>query len=219
MLTINELCFSYNNSLPYLIDNLNLHIDKGSYVSIIGKNGSAKSTLIKLILGFLKPKCGKILINTDKIGYVPQRMEGYNPQFPITVEEMLECHRKVLKLKNKNLIDSNLEKINMIQYKSSLIGNLSGGQMQKVFIARAIMGNPELLILDEPSTGIDVKSQKEIYTIIKQLNKNLGVTVISVEHNLEAALSNSTHIFKMDDGKGALYTTSEFSKYFNINLL
>lgn len=81
------------------------------------------------------------------------------------------------------------------------------------------MGNPELLILDEPSTGIDVKSQKEIYTIIKQLNKNLGVTVISVEHNLEAALSNSTHIFKMDDGKGALYTTSEFSKYFNINLL
>lgn len=219
MLAIENLCFSYTNSFPYLINNLNLHIDRGSYVSIIGENGSAKSTLLKLILGFLKPKSGTISLNTNKIGYVPQRLEGYNPQFPISVEEMLKCHQKVLKLKDKNLINVSLEKVNMLQYKDSLIGNLSGGQLQKVFIARAVMGNPELLVLDEPSTGIDIKSQKEIYRLIKKLNEDLEMTVISVEHNLEAALNNSTHIFRINEGKGTLYTALQFSNYFNINLL
>lgn len=211
MLKINNLNFSYNNTPPYLINDLNLHVEDGSYVSILGENGSAKSTLLKLILGFLKPKEGTIKVQTDKIGYVPQRMEGYNPQFPITVTEMLRCHQKTLKIKDKALINNSLEKVNMLKYKNSLIGNLSGGQVQKIFIARAVMGNPKLLILDEPSTGIDIPSQEEIYKFIKDLNKNSGVTVISVEHNLNAALENSTHIFKIDKGKGTLYTTSEYT--------
>jgi zinc transport system ATP-binding protein len=102
MILVKNLCFSYNPSSPYILNNINLHIESGSYVSILGENGSAKSTFVKLILGFLKPSSGSIDINTNEIGYVPQRMESYNSQFPITVYEMLSCHLKALKLKNKD---------------------------------------------------------------------------------------------------------------------
>ncbi len=85
----------------------------------------------------------------------------------------------------------------MTKYRHSLIGNLSGGQRQKIFIARALMGEPELLILDEPSTGIDVNSQNEIYKIISHLNNCHNITVLSVEHNISAALSNSSHLLKL----------------------
>ena len=211
MIEINNLCFSYTSSPPYLLDNINLYIENASYVSILGENGSAKSTFVKLILGLLKPNSGKIQLNTDKISYVPQRMESYNSQFPITVYEMLNCHLRALKLKDKNLIIESLKKVNMLKYKDSLIGKLSGGQQQKVFIARAIMTTPKLLILDEPSTGVDIPSQNDIYAVLKQLNESFGVTILSVEHNLNAALENSTHIYRLDSGKGSLYTVQEYS--------
>jgi zinc transport system ATP-binding protein len=210
MIQIKNLSFSYSTSQSYLLDDINLHIGAGSYVSILGENGSAKSTLIKLILKLLKPNSGSISVDTDIIGYVPQRMESFNSQFPITVYEMLQCHLKTLKLKDKSLIVDSLNKVNMLTHKNSLIGNLSGGQQQKIFIARAIMSTPKLLILDEPSTGIDIPSQEEIYSILKDLNRTSGVTILSVEHNLNAALDNSTHIYKLERGKGTLYSASEY---------
>lgn len=212
MINIKDLTFSYTNAQPYLLDNINLHIEAGSYVSILGENGSAKSTLIKLILKLLKPQSGSIALNTDIVGYVPQRMENYNSQFPITVYEMLQCHLKTLKLKDKSLIAESLEKVNMLQYKNSLIGNLSGGQQQKIFIARAIMSTPDLIVLDEPSTGVDIPSQEDIYNLLKELNRKHHVTIVSVEHNLNAALENSTHIYKLERGKGTLFTVEEWRK-------
>lgn len=216
MLTIENLHFSYTGKPPYLIDSVNLHIKYGSYVSIIGENGSAKTTLIKLILGILPPLKGHIHLSTKKIGYVPQLMENFNSQFPITVLELLKCHMKVLKIKDKKLIDVYLNYVGMNDFKNSLIGNLSGGQRQKIFIARAMMGPPELLILDEPSTGIDMISQKELYTIIKHLNTNLSITVIAIEHNLEAALKNSTHICVMRDNSASIYTLEEYKELLNL---
>jgi zinc transport system ATP-binding protein len=210
MIEIKNLCFSYNNSQNFLINNLSLTIDKESYVSIIGANGSCKSTLIKLILNLLTPQKGDIHLNSKKIGYVPQMFESFNSSFPVTVSEILNAHRNVLKIKDKESINEALRKVGMLEYKNSLIGNLSGGQKQKVFIARAILANEDILILDEPSTGVDSKSMKEIYGLIASLNKKNGVTVISVEHNLEAALQNSTHILTMDNGAGTLYTTEEY---------
>ncbi|TDT57265.1 metal ABC transporter ATP-binding protein [Fonticella tunisiensis] len=211
MLEIENLYFSYNRSSTYLLNDINLKVPKGSYVSIVGDNGCGKSTLVKLILGEKKPLKGTIKLYTNRIGYIPQRVEGFNPQFPITVSEMLNVHRKALGMKGLRLNDSILEKVGMKEYKNSLIGNLSGGQLQKVFIARALMGQPELLVLDEPSTAVDVQSQREIYSIIKGLNKDFGVTVISVEHNLNAALLNSTHIFKIENGKGILFSVDEYT--------
>ncbi|WP_346940137.1 metal ABC transporter ATP-binding protein [uncultured Clostridium sp.] len=210
MIEIKDLCFSYNNSKPYIINNLSLNIDKKSYVSIIGANGSCKSTLIKLILNLLTPQKGTINLTSKKIGYVPQIVESFNSSFPITVWEMLNAHRNVLKIKDKESITEALKKVGMFEYKNSLIGNLSGGQKQKIFIARAILANEDILILDEPSTGVDSKSMKEIYGLIASLNKKNGVTVISVEHNLETALQNSSHILTMDNGFGTLYTSEEY---------
>ncbi|MGH4052448.1 MAG: metal ABC transporter ATP-binding protein [Clostridium sp.] len=210
MIDIKNLCFTYTNSKAYILDNVNLKIKKGSYVSILGENGSAKSTLVKLILNLLKPNSGEIVILTSRIAYVAQKVENFNAQFPITVYEMLNCHRRVLKLKDKNLIIKSLQAVGMEAYCHTLIGNLSGGQQQKIFIARSLIGDPELLILDEPSTGIDVQSMEDIYGIIKGLNVNLGITVISVEHNIKAALENSTDIFEMTNGNGILYTINDY---------
>ena len=212
MIKINNLCFSYNNSKPYIIDNLSLNIDKNSYVSVIGANGSCKSTLIKLILKLLAPQSGTIQVNTSKIGYVPQIVENFNSSFPITVYEILNMHRKTMKFSNRNTIEKVLEKVNMLPYKNTLIGNLSGGQKQKVFIARALLADIDLLILDEPSTGVDSKSMEEIYSIIQNLNKNNNVTVISIEHNLDIAIKNSTHILSMNNGTGIISTTKDYMR-------
>ncbi|MCB2305018.1 metal ABC transporter ATP-binding protein [Clostridium estertheticum] len=210
MINIKNLCFTYTNSKQYILDNVNVKIEKGSYVSILGENGSAKSTLLKLILNLLKPNSGQIIIGTSRIAYVAQKVENFNAQFPITVYEMLNCHRKVLKLKDKSLISKSLKAVGMEDHTHTLIGNLSGGQQQKIFIARSLIGNPELLILDEPSTGIDMQSMEDIYGIIKGLNVNLGITVVSVEHNLKAALDNSTDIFEMSNRSGILYTINDY---------
>ena len=212
MIKINNLCFSYNNSKPYIIDNLSLNIDENSYVSVIGANGSCKSTLIKLILKLLAPQSGTIQVNTTKIGYVPQIVENFNSSFPITVYEILNMHRKTMKFSNRNTIEKVLEKVNMLPYKNTLIGNLSGGQKQKVFIARALLADIDLLILDEPSTGVDSKSMEEIYSIIQDLNKNNNVTVISIEHNLDIAIKNSTHILSMNNGTGIISTTKDYMR-------
>ncbi|EJO5346540.1 metal ABC transporter ATP-binding protein [Clostridium botulinum] len=210
MIEINNLCFSYTNKKPYILKNIDLNIKKGEYVSILGSNGSGKSTLLKLILGFLSPTSGNINLKDSRIGYVPQKYENFNSDFPITVEEVLKCHKKVLKIKNSTSIDRALNLVKMTSYKHCLIGNLSGGQRQKIFIARALMGDPEFLILDEPSTGIDVNSQREIYKIINHLNNCHNLTVLSVEHNISAALSNSTHIFEIKEGIGKLYTKEQY---------
>ena len=101
----------------------------------------------------------------------------------------------------------------MCEFSNNLIGNLSGGQQQRIFIARALLGNPDLIILDEPSTGVDEKSQSEIYPLLQNLNADLGKTIISVEHNTKTALKYSTHILKIENGTLKLFTKEDFIKY------
>ncbi|WP_125152832.1 metal ABC transporter ATP-binding protein [Clostridium rectalis] len=215
MLNINDLCFSYTGNPPYILNNINIFIKKNTYVSILGKNGSCKSTLIKLIAGLLKPCKGNIKINTTNVGYVPQRGENFNSDFPITVYEILKYHMEALKLTDSLLIDKYLEYVGMLKFKNKLIGNLSGGQQQKVFIAKALIGNPELLLLDEPSTGIDIKSQSEIYSLIKKLHIEKNITVISIEHNIKAALNNSSHIIYLENACSNMYTIDEYKNLIN----
>lgn len=211
MIKINNLCFSYEKNSPMLINNLTLTIKQGMYLSILGENGSSKTTLIKLILGLLSPVSGNITIDTKKISYVPQRVEGFNSQFPISVYEVLKTHATILKLDNSE-IDRVLEIVNMTEYRNRLIGNLSGGQRQRIFIARALMGNPDLIILDEPSTGVDYKTQLDIYSLLMKLNRNEHTTIISIEHNLDVALKYSTDILHFNKGTITLQSCSEFKK-------
>ena len=212
MITIKNLSFSYTKGNDLLKD-INLHIPKGIYLSILGENGSCKSTLVKLILGILKPDCGLITLASNKISYVTQRLDNFNAEFPITVKEVLSCHAKTVGIKNSKSVLESLHKVNMCEFSNNLIGNLSGGQQQRIFIARALLGNPDLIILDEPSTGVDEKSQSEIYPLLQSLNQNLGKTIISVEHNTKIALKYSTHILKIENGTLKLFTKEDFIKY------
>ena len=212
MIQINNLYFSYTKSAPFTLNNIDLTINDGEYISILGENGCGKSTLIKLILNILSPTKGTITNSSNKIGYVPQKSDEFNSKFPITVYEMLNCYRKILKIKDKTIINKSLEMVNMLAFKNALIGTLSGGQFQKILITRALIGNPTLLILDEPSTGVDVTSQADIYGFIKSLNRDNGITVISIEHNLNAAITNSTLIYHLKSGNGHLCTPTAYAK-------
>ena len=215
MITIKNMSFSYVKGNDLLKD-INLNIPNGVYLSVLGENGSCKSTLIKLILGLLKPDCGSIEINTKKISYVPQRLDNFNAEFPITVKEVLSSHAKAIKLKDSKAVSNVLEKVNMDNFKNNLIGNLSGGQQQRVFIARALIGNPDLIILDEPSTGVDVKNQQEIYSLLSKINKEQGTTIISIEHNMDIALKYSTHILTINNGKLTLQSNKDFRENYTL---
>jgi len=212
MIRLENISFSYTGA-SYVLKEINLRIAGGEYLLILGGNGSGKTTLIKLLLGLIKPSGGTVEVSARRIGYVAQNQD-FNPQFPITVFEMLGCYRRLLKIKNKNAADEALGKVGMGGSAKQLVGSLSGGQYQKILIARALMGSPDLLVMDEPSAGVDVKSQAEIYTLIKALNRDEGITVVSVEHNLEAAFKNSTLIYHLSGGHGHLCTPQQYREEF-----
>ncbi len=214
MIKAEKLFFSYTGSPPYVLGCIDLEIHDGEYVSVVGENGSGKTTLMRLILKFMKPTGGSIVSRARRIGYLPQRSDFSNSNFPITVYEALNSYRRLLKIKNKDVIAENLEQVGMSGFAGALMGTLSGGQSQKILIARALMGNPDLLILDEPSTGVDVGSQKEIYGFLKRINKEKGITIVSVEHNLDAAISNSTLIYHLTGGRGHLCTPRQYADEF-----
>ena len=216
LIKIDNLSFAYSKNTPPLLKDVNLDIPKGVYLSIVGENGSCKTTLIKLILGLLPPISGSITVDTDNIAYVPQRLDGFNSQFPISIYEILKIHAKSLKLDPKSSSIDVLEKVNMLKFKENLIGNLSGGQQQRVFIARALIGNPDLIILDEPSTGVDVKNQQEIYSLLSKINKEQGTTIISIEHNMDIALKYSTHILTINNGKLTLQSNKDFRENYTL---
>lgn len=214
MITADNLTFSYTSAPPYVLDGISFIIHDGEYVSILGENGCGKSTLIRLILKFIKPTSGNLISTAKRTGYVPQKNDFTNTNFPITVYEALNSYRKLLKIKDISVIDNNLALVGMSDYKGSLMGNLSGGQSQKIMIARALIGNPDLLILDEPSVGLDVKSQNEIYGFLKKINKENGITIVSVEHNLDAAITNSTLIYHLACGQGHMCTPKHYADEF-----
>ncbi len=214
MIKAENLYFSYTGSTPYVLDGINLKIRDGEYVSVVGENGCGKTTLMRLILKFIKPTKGSIQSRAKRIGYVPQKNDFSNAGFPITVYEAMNSYRRLLKLKDKGMIEEKLAQVGMSSFMGALMGTLSGGQSQKILIARALMGNPDLLVLDEPSSGVDINSQKEIYGFLSKMNKENGITVVSVEHNLDAAMSNSTLIYHLTGGQGQLCTPWQYADEF-----
>lgn len=210
MIQAENLYFSYTGTKPYVLEGLNLNIRDGEYVSVVGENGCGKSTLIRLVLKFLKPTRGSIVTTAARIGYVPQRSDSAGSGFPITVREMLNSYRHLLHLRDKSVLERSLELVGLTDAEGALMDTLSGGQNQKVHIARALMGRPELLILDEPSTGVDPESQREIYGLLKRLNTDQGITIVSVEHNLDAAIANSTQIYHLAGGHGHICTPQKY---------
>ena len=215
MITARDLYFSYTGTAPYVLQGINLEINSGEYISIAGDNGSGKTTLMRLALKLLKPVGGSIETSSKKTGYVPQKSSCADTGFPITVFEMLNSYRRLVKVKDCAQISRALKLVGMEGFEISLTKTLSGGQHQKTLIARALIGSPDLLVLDEPSTGIDSASRKEIYAILKALNKEQGITIVSVEHNLKAAVANSTRIYHLAGGRGHICAPEQYAdEYF-----
>ncbi len=216
MIRVEHLSFSYTGFPPYVLNGIDLEIRHGEYVSVVGENGSGKSTLMRLILKLIKPTQGSVSVSAQRIGYLPQKSDFVNSGFPITVYEMLNSYRKLMKVKDKNAVAGSLAAVGIADCAGALIGTLSGGQSQKALMARALIGNPDLLILDEPSAGVDRESQREIYGLIKKLNEERGLTILSVEHNLAAAVSNSTLIYHLAGGRGHICTPRQYAaEYLN----
>jgi zinc transport system ATP-binding protein len=200
----------YRYEKENVLEDINLTIRRGDFLGIVGPNGSGKSTMIKLILGLLKPQQGKILLfhekiqrfkDWQKIGYVSQKANSFNTGFPATVFEVVASgltkklgffHR--LKRADRERVKRAIELVGMKPFAGRNIGELSGGQQQRVFIARALVAEPELLILDEPTVGVDAKNVAAFYELLAELNKSAGITLLLVTHDIGAISDKVTHI-------------------------
>lgn len=203
LINISNLFYKYHKT--DVLENINLSIKDDDFLAIIGPNGGGKSTLLKLILGLLTPQSGTIInnIKTNQVGYVPQNT-NLNIDFPITALEIVlmghtSSKKRLFGYSKEDIacaMDS-LKKVSMADFANSKIGDLSGGQRQRVFIARALCSSPKIMLLDEPTASIDVKGQREIYELLKELNKSICIVVVS--HDISVLLNyakNVAHINK-----------------------
>ena len=215
MISISHLYFSYTGGAPYLLRDLSFNIEEGSYASIIGMNGAGKTTLMRLVLGFLSPSSGWIRVATKEIGYVPQTDQTSMAGFPITVEELLFSFASAKGMPGSDrdeAVEDVLEAVGMTGMKRSLFPSLSGGERQRVLLARALLGENRLLILDEPSTGMDLRSQRELYALLKGLNRQRGITIVAVEHNLAEAVASSTELIHLRDGRAHICSPAAYQE-------
>jgi zinc transport system ATP-binding protein len=193
---IKNLYFKYDTS--YTLEDINLDINNKDFLAIIGPNGGGKSTLLKLILNILKPTSGSIEVDHSILGYVPQNTT-FNKEFPIKVLDvvlmgLLNNRKKLFGYTDSEIALANwaLEKVNMQEFKDKKVGNLSGGQRQRVFIARALCSKPKVLLLDEPTSSIDVDGQQKIYNLLKELNKEMTIVVVS--HDISVIISYASRV-------------------------
>ena len=214
VLDIDNLSFAYDRN-P-ILNNINLKIDKGDFITISGSNGSGKSTLINLILGKLKMNKGSIkLFDTsiesfkdfEKIGYVPQVREASSLSFPITSREyvVLNLYKSFNKFNrpskdNWMMVDSILESLNIKDLRDIPINKLSGGQAQRVMIARALVNDPNFLILDEPTVGIDKKSKEDLIELLVHINQNHKKTIMMVSHEADFNKKLGVENIELRDG-------------------
>lgn len=195
MIYIENLSAGYDGRV--VIHDINLHVARGEFVGIIGPNGGGKTTFIKSILGVIKPISGKICFHNIAGECVPRLSVGYLPQrkdidtlFPITVEEVvlsglmhdLGWFRRPT-LQQRRRVNEVLCMVGMETFRHSSIGELSGGQMQRVMVGRAIIQKPELLVLDEPNSYLDMAFEQQLYQLLNQLNAE-GTTILMVSHEM-----------------------------------
>ena len=203
LVKITDVTFGYAGVT--ILSGINLVINKGDYVLITGGNGSGKSTLIKLILGLIKPVKGEIKMSDPKlveksVGYVSQSI-NIDKDFPITVKELILLECKVSKNLCKLSPQVHLAVFNAENLVDKKIGELSGGELQKVLISRALVTDPDILILDEPTNNLDKLAQKNLHNLLKKLNKQ-GKTIIQVTHSSFEAVCdfNNTICLELVDG-------------------
>lgn len=184
-----------------VVSGLNLKINDGDYLCIVGENGSGKTTLMKTLLGLIPLLGGSIQgLNKNDIGYLPQ-ISGIQKDFPATVEEVVLSGTKKLfyRKKEKDLMRFNLERLNIANLSKCKFFELSGGQRQRVLLARALCASKKILLLDEPVSGLDPKATAMMYEIINKLNKEDGMTIIMISHDLNGSLKYASNVLNVGE--------------------
>jgi len=209
VIQFNDVSFGYDHL--FTLKNISFVIHPGDFVGIIGPNGSGKTTILKLILGMLEPKLGSIEIfgrkpsdSYQQMGYVPQRLH-LDPKFPISVMELVLTGRLSYlpwygryHQTDRDIALQALETVNIAELKDQQFGTLSTGQAQRALMARALAGQPELLILDEPTANVDPESSAEIHRILKELSKKM--TVVMVTHDLHTVIHDTQKVLCVHEG-------------------
>lgn len=209
-----SLSFSYEKGQPVLED-INFKVTKGEFLGLVGPNGSGKTTLMKIILGLQKNYEGEVRIfneqlsnfnSWNKIGYVPQKYSR-KEQFPATVQELLDLNKTPSKpdITREEIIE--MLKIENILDKKFM--ELSGGQQQRVMVALSLLKNPEILILDEPSVGVDVQTQGEFYEFLHKLNKEHNITIILISHDVGMISEHTDEVMLLNNSICCKGKTSE----------
>ena len=200
-----------------VMSNVNLKVEEEDFVGIIGPNGGGKTTLLRAILGLIEPINGEVKVfgkpperTRNKIGYVPQ-YATFDEEYPITVQEVVQMGRRKEKKFFERYSRQDLERtkevladVEMNDYKDEPISELSGGQKQRIFIARALVSSPKLLLLDEPTASVDRKLEKGIYSLLKELNEDMAIVVVT--HDIGVL---SSYITKVACLSGELYSSDE----------
>lgn len=196
-ITVENLSFQYDNET--VLEGIDYHLDSGEFVTLTGENGAAKSTLIKATLGVLTPKVGTVTLsktNKDgkklRIAYLPQQIASFNAGFPSTVYEFVRSGRyprngwfRRLTQHDEEHIKVSLEAVGMWESRHKRLGNLSGGQKQRVVIARMFASDPDIFVLDEPTTGMDAKTAETFYELMNHSAHKHGKSVLLITHDPE----------------------------------
>lgn len=215
MIKIENLSFKYNKSM--VLENINIHIRENAITTIIGPNGCGKSTLLKAISKNLSNTEGEIIIDTHRMSKLSvkklARIMAILPQSPhipsaLTVRQLVGLGRypflrfgRQLSKKDYEIIDWALDRTDMHQYKNRYLNNLSGGERQRAFIAMALVQEPRILLLDEPTTYLDIAYQFDILELIKEIREKLGMTIVMVLHDINQAVRYSDDIIVMKKGR------------------
>ena len=211
-----------------LVEHLSFTIEKGSYLCIVGENGAGKSTLLRALLGLLKPLEGSIVLGEGLrrrgIGYLPQQT-FVQRDFPASVREVVlsgcqgRCGlRPFYNREEKQIAAKAMEQMEISGLAETCYRDLSGGQQQRVLLARALCASDKLLVLDEPVSGLDPKMAETMYQLVARINRDMGITIIMISHDVREALPYATHILHMDRdyffGTAEEYRKSEYGRLF-----
>lgn len=195
----------YENT--HALKDVSFELDEGDFLCIVGENGSGKSTLVKNLLGLVKAKSGELVMHeglkNDDFGYVPQ-VQPMQKDFPASVSEVVlsgcvnkHKFRPFYKRSEKNCAIENMEKLDILHMKNKAFRDLSGGQKQRALIARALCASNKILLLDEPTTGLDPESTESLYELIKKLNQEFGITIIMITHDVKDGLFDANKVLHL----------------------
>lgn len=199
-----DVSVKYENQV--VLEDISFSIEQGDYLCIVGENGSGKSTLVKTILGLENSKLGQIVfgegLNKNEIGYLPQQTQAQK-DFPASVYEVVlsgclnsKGFSPFYSMKDKKLANEMIKSLGIENIKRKSFRELSGGQQQRVLLARALCATKKIIILDEPITGLDPTVTREMYSLIKEINKK-GITIIMVSHDINFAVNNASKILHL----------------------